>query len=145
MGLKLFCSIVNCDVCSSSNRTIVGLKLNISTFATSTHEGQQSHHCGIETILCECVMRVQKHGSNRTIVGLKLAFSATLKPTMLRQQSHHCGIETLFQHFYQPPSLCSNRTIVGLKLFVDEVETLNPSCSNRTIVGLKRDCETRAN
>jgi len=77
---------------------------------------QQSHHCGIETMI---LLLVNPDGisSNRTIVGLKLpemlvVSSITcrsnrtivgLKPTKasiperstILQQSHHCGIETL--------------------------------------------------
>ena len=56
---------------SRSNRTIVGLKPLLADKAALRIVKQQSHHCGIETWR-----------------GLSLAVIAD------RQQSHHCGIET---------------------------------------------------
>jgi len=54
---------------------------------------QQSHHCGIETLL-----------------GGKTHWSES------QQQSHHCGIETKLQKEQRCDlTIGSNRTIVGLK------------------------------
>ena len=53
------------------------------------------------------------------------------------QQSHHCGIETLILHTFNPTEMCSNRTIVGLKLKARAMFFYSELGSNRTIVGLK--------
>jgi len=77
----------------SSNRTIVGLKL-LGARLTQWRSGrQQSHHCGIETLVIFACIAVWR-----------------------TQQSHHCGIETC--QLVRAASLHlqrSNRTIVGLK------------------------------
>ena len=54
-----------------SNRTIVGLKLRLCVVRLIAIFVQQSHHCGIETLV--------KFG---LLIGQRA------------QQSHHCGIET---------------------------------------------------
>jgi len=59
---------------TSSNRTIVGLKLGNWQDGFGQFNLQQSHHCGIET-----------------------AIIFVFQDKRLQQQSHHCGIETLTQ------------------------------------------------
>ena len=53
-----------------SNRTIVGLK-HFSATLIDSKEGQQSHHCGIETNGGKMLGGSGGLRSNRTIVGLK--------------------------------------------------------------------------
>jgi len=64
-------------ISTSSNRTIVGLKL----------------HCIVHVSLNEV-------RSNRTIVGLKLRHNFRLGWDPVLQQSHHCGIETAMTFNY---------------------------------------------
>jgi len=69
VGLKRIRCWVAGRIFVSSNRTIVGLKLSFG-FGKNGVNGQQSHHCGIETF--EQSSAQERHqSSNRTIVGLK--------------------------------------------------------------------------
>ena len=56
-----------------------------------------------------------------------------------KQQSHHCGIETEASvEAAEKVMDGSNRTIVGLKQFRQNLQNFRLCGSNRTIVGLKR-------
>ena len=119
------------------NRTIVGLKPNLTagifpfwTKSQSHHSGietlprgrespsslaSQSHHSGIETapkrfcVLAVCI------GRNRTIVGLKLLSLPQRRAQTQLSQSHHSGIETVRPLMVPAREPSRNRTIVGLK------------------------------
>ena len=59
-------------------------------------------------------------GSNRTIVGLKPKSTATLtSPTSTGSNRTIVGLKHGFIVAATSPFLCSNRTIVGLKLLAD--------------------------
>ena len=105
-----------------SNRTIVGLKVKLVSDDFCLKQAQQSHHCGIESLLCPASLpclpsssnrtivglkdmsttcaKPWKIGSNRTIVGLKGKYSTLPMACQGLQQSHHCGIERLASPIY---------------------------------------------
>jgi len=76
-----------------SNRTIVGLKLQVRTNEQSASCSSNRTIVGLKLHLPiafgDCV-----NCSNRTIVGLKLNAMPYKDSAKKLQQSHHCGIET---------------------------------------------------
>jgi len=114
----------------------VGLKRPAGETATSLNSEQQSHHCGIETAVAEVCK--QNLGQQSHHCGIETISVCSRSSASRLQQSHHCGIETwIVQKIRNLLPFCSNRTIVGLKLFGYQLAVKRYRCSNRTIVGLK--------
>ena len=122
---------------SGSNRTIVGLKPITSSMFCLKRLRQQSHHCGIETMLIPPFQVFFLSSSNRTIVGLKPFRNRPAQTLQVSQQSHHCGIETTKLSSSLTPTSMQQSHHCGIETFPCWNELRYYACSNRTIVGLK--------
>ena len=116
MGLKLSCKVGSTSKIYRRNRTIMGLKLFVSSLFTLRLLWSQSNHYGIETFVCDFwdltfIKSQSNHygietkgeggcrggggeSRNRTIMGLKLSIFINTEGGK-GSQSNHYGIETL--------------------------------------------------